>query len=251
MIFMKAKFRLGSYSLIMFSFVILSVPVVVTLTAAESSVPTTTSGQETTQATTGSAAVYVDALKNNVTVMRSASNGGERLTVQYAVVAVCQSAGVPYQWEKSQELASYGARTFIDPINIKDQPADKSIETILAPIIGLAYAVDDNGVYLRMKTAEEYQTSLQKEISAKLDKSPDGERLTVQYAAIAICTSAGVPYQWEKSQKFTGEYARRFIRPINFNKVTAGKALASLLAQLGLTYGVDDNGVYLQKPEKK
>ena len=248
---MKTKYRLGSYSLIMFSFVILSVPVVVTLTAAESSVPTTVSDQKATQVTTGSAAVYVDALKNNVTVMRSASDGGGRLTVQYAVIAVCQSAGVPYQWKKSQELANYGARTFIDPINIKDQPADNSIETILAPIIGLAYAVDDNGVYLRMKTAEEYKTSMQNEISAKVDKSPGGERLTVQFAAIAICTDAGVLYQWEKSQELAGENARRFIGPINFNKVTAEKALSSLLAPLGLTYGVDDNGVYLQRPEKK
>jgi tetratricopeptide (TPR) repeat protein len=97
-------------------------------------------------------------------------------------------------------------------------------------------------------SALEYAKNLRNKITVSVAKSPDGDRLTFQYAAIELCKAANVPYQWDKSQKQGGEAVRRYIEPVHFENTTADAALKSLLAPVGLTYQLDEEGVFLCKP---
>lgn len=89
---------------------------------------------------------------------------------------------------------------------------------------------------------------LEQAISVKISTSPDGDRLTVQYAAMEIAKAAGIPYQWQKSQDLAGSKARRYIEPFAAENKSAADALTELLTPVGLTYGVDQNGLFLSTP---
>jgi len=107
-------------------------------------------------------------------------------------------------------------------------------------INGLTTAVQSSG----------YIENLKNKITISTAKSPDGDRLTVQYAAIEICKAANVPYQWDKSQKLAGEKVKQYIEPINFENIAAYEVLNSILEKVGLIYAVDDSGVYLTDVSK-
>ena len=82
-------------------------------------------------------------------------------------------------------------------------------------------------------------------VTVNVSQSPDGDRLTVQYAVMAIAKAAGMQYQWDKSQKLAGEKARQYIKPINFENTPANQAIISILEPVGLTYALDESGVFL------
>ena len=86
-------------------------------------------------------------LEQPVTVYIEHSPENDKLSLQYAVIAICKAAGVPYNWDKSANLAEPLRRKFIDPLNLKDKVASQSIIDIVSPV-GLAYGIDVNGVYL-------------------------------------------------------------------------------------------------------
>ncbi len=202
---------------------------------------------------------YQDALKKDISLEMSKSPDGSRLTVQYAIIEICDKAGVPYQWEKSQKLASPECRGFLDVIQFRDVPAEKAINSILTSL-GLSYGLDENGLYLYKKVVskasneiigkDKYREALKNEISLEVNKSPDGSRLTVQYAIIEICEKAGVPYQWKKSQKLASPECRGFLDVIQFRDVPAEKAIKAIVEPLELSYGLDDNGLYIYKCSK-
>ena len=101
-------------------------------------------------------------------------------------------------------------------------------------------------VYLSKKgESGDYAKKLEQPVTVNASQSPDGDRLTIQYAAIEICKAAGVPYQWKKSQKLAGEKTRRYIEPIHFENTPANQILNSILEPLGLKYAIDENGIYL------
>jgi hypothetical protein len=93
--------------------------------------------------------------------------------------------------------------------------------------------------------AEQHRKALDQAVTVNAAESPGGERLTVQYAAIAICKAVGVPYQWDKSSSLAGDVCRRFIPPLNVSGVPGKQALTDLLSPLGVRFEVDDSGVYL------
>lgn len=97
---------------------------------------------------------------------------------------------------------------------------------------------------------EYFKQRLEEPVTVHIDKSPDGSRLTIQYAAIAICNAAGVPYNWNKSAELAEPQRRQYIDPVNIEDEIASQAIADLLGPVGLLYGVDANGVYLYNPEK-
>jgi len=84
---------------------------------------------------------------NAVTVDIEQSPNNEPLTVQYAVMAICKDAGIPYQWEKSAELADPQRRNFTEPLHTEDVPLEKVLLDVLTPV-GLRYDLDENGLYL-------------------------------------------------------------------------------------------------------
>lgn len=91
---------------------------------------------------------YSNMLDKPVSVEISKSPSGNRLSVQYGVIAVCKEADVPYNWDKSAELADPQRRQFIEPINVKNKPAKEILENILSPV-GLTYELDSDGLYLK------------------------------------------------------------------------------------------------------
>jgi len=97
---------------------------------------------------------------------------------------------------------------------------------------------------------EYFKRQLEEPITVHIDHSPDGDRLTVQYAVMEICKVANIPYNWDKSAEMADPQCRHYIDPVNIENNIASQAIADMLGPVGLLYGVDANGVYLYKPEK-
>jgi hypothetical protein len=96
---------------------------------------------------------------------------------------------------------------------------------------------------------EGFAEALKKMVSVDIDRSPDGERLTVQFAVMAICDAADVPYQWDKSGTLADPERRQFIEPLHIPGVVAEQAISDILSPVGLKFGLDDNGLYLHRYE--
>ena len=62
-------------------------------------------------------------------------------------MAICEAAGVPYQFEKSKSLAGDECRRFIAPLQVNGIPATQALSDLLTPL-NLRYEIDDQGVYL-------------------------------------------------------------------------------------------------------
>jgi len=118
---------------------------------------------------------YVKALEKEVSLDIEKSSDNQPLTVQYVIIAICEKVGIPYQWEKSQKLASPECRQFVASVHIKDMPAEKAITGILSPV-GLSFDIDNNGLYLckPMKNGAEKQLIGRENLEhyAKLKKYP-------------------------------------------------------------------------------
>ena len=93
---------------------------------------------------------FDELLSQNVTVDIDKSPDGSGLTIQYAVMAVCEAAGVPYKWDTSAKLAEPQRLSFIKPLHIKDKIARDAITDILKPV-GLDYAVGGDGLFIYKK----------------------------------------------------------------------------------------------------
>ncbi|MCC6699439.1 MAG: hypothetical protein IT365_27690 [Candidatus Hydrogenedentes bacterium] len=96
-------------------------------------------------------------------------------------------------------------------------------------------------------SAAAYQTALDKPVTVSAAQSPDGAQLTVQYAAIALCEAAGVPYQWEKSRQLAGDVCSQFVPPLNVSGISGKQALTDLLTPLGVRYEIDGQGLYVTR----
>jgi len=97
---------------------------------------------------------------------------------------------------------------------------------------------------------QQFKNLLKTKISVDADKSPDGQAITVQYAVIAICEKAGVPYQWEKSKQLASPECRQFIASVHIKDIPAEKVITDILAPVKLGFDIDNNGLYLCKPMK-
>jgi C-terminal processing protease CtpA/Prc len=93
------------------------------------------------------AEIYKSLLKTVINVSVSHSPNNQRLSLQYAVAAISKAAGVPYQLNRSCMLTDGAAALFIAPVNVKDTPAEKALQDLLAPH-GLSFRVDEAGLYL-------------------------------------------------------------------------------------------------------
>lgn len=102
----------------------------------------------------------------------------------------------------------------------------------------------------QLQMTDVYKQKLEQPVTVNVATSPDGDRLTIQYAAIAIAEAAGVPYQWDKSAKLADPQMRNYIEPVHVDGNIASQALADLLGPVGLTYKIEPDGIYLYDPQK-
>jgi len=70
----------------------------------------------------------------------------DRLSLQYAVMEVCNQIGLSYQFDRSQTNIAPLNRRWVTP-GIADKPADEALQELLTPL-GLTYAVDGSDLYL-------------------------------------------------------------------------------------------------------
>ncbi|MCK5226501.1 MAG: M48 family metalloprotease, partial [Planctomycetes bacterium] len=96
---------------------------------------------------------------------------------------------------------------------------------------------------------ESFEQQLKEPVTVHIDKSPDGDNLTIQYAVIAICKAASVPYNWDKSTELANPERKQYIEPVNIENKIASQAITDILGPVGLLYSVDVDGVYLYKAE--
>jgi beta-lactamase regulating signal transducer with metallopeptidase domain len=92
-------------------------------------------------------------LRNPVTLDISSSPDGAQQTIQNAVNAICEAVGVPYQREISTKLIEHPRWKYMEPIHIKDTPAEDAIRNILKPY-HLNYRLNANGLYLYHSTRQ-------------------------------------------------------------------------------------------------
>jgi hypothetical protein len=100
-----------------------------------------------------------------------------------------------------------------------------------------------------IQEADRFRELLEEAVSVDIDNSPGSDRLSVQYAVMAICEAAGVPYQWEKSAELADQQQRQYTEPVHIKDVTAKDALADILEPVGLSYSLDEAGLYLHKTD--
>ena len=93
-----------------------------------------------------------------------------------------------------------------------------------------------------------FNERLHNSVTVDIDHSPKNDRLSVQYAVIAICKDVGIPYLWEKSAKLADPEQRHYIEPLHIKGVPLKRALLDVLAPVGLRYDLDENGLYLYRP---
>jgi len=97
---------------------------------------------------------------------------------------------------------------------------------------------------------KKFKRQLEEPVTVHIAHSPENDRLSVQFAVMAICKAAGVPYNWDKSAELAEPQRRQYIEPVNIQDKIASQAIADMLGSVGLLYGVDTKGVYLYRPEK-
>jgi hypothetical protein len=95
----------------------------------------------------------------------------------------------------------------------------------------------------------EFEQLLHKPVTLDISKSPDSNRLTVQYAVINVCEAAGIPYQWGKSAKLADPERRNYIEPVHIKGKFVSEAINDILNPFGLSYGLDANGLYLYRSD--
>jgi beta-lactamase regulating signal transducer with metallopeptidase domain len=127
----------------------------------------------------------------------------------------------------------------VNTIDISDENKNTSFGQI-----GEKY--EDN---LKDNTAN-FKQKLEEPVTVNVAKSPDGDRLTIQYAVIAICDAAKVPYNWNKSAKLADPQRTKYIESVNIENKVASQAIADLIGPVGLSFSIDEKGVYIYKPEK-
>jgi prepilin-type processing-associated H-X9-DG protein len=98
---------------------------------------------------------------------------------------------------------------------------------------------------------EGFKRQLEGPVTVHIDNSPGNDRLSIQYAVMAICKAAGVPYQWEKSAELADQQQRQYTEPVHIKDIPAKDVLADILGPVGLSYGLDEDGLYLYKAESE
>ncbi len=72
------------------------------------------------------------------------------------------------------------------------------------------------------------------------------DKISVQYAVIAVARQAGLDYDWDTSFKNTDPICRQFIRPVIRAK-SCKKALQMILRPVGLKYQIASGRIVLSR----
>ncbi|MCX7018806.1 MAG: HEAT repeat domain-containing protein [Candidatus Sumerlaeota bacterium] len=90
---------------------------------------------------------FKNALLKKVTVDADKSPDGSGLTYQYAAAAVCNAAGIPFDWASTEKLAEPERRAFTQPLRVKDVSVEEALLSALKKS-GLRFDLSERGLYL-------------------------------------------------------------------------------------------------------
>jgi hypothetical protein len=172
------------------------------------------------------------------------------ISVQDAIGAVAEQAGLRYDWIASLNNTVPIITKLIQP-DIRNQPWQEALEQILKPL-SLAYKISSGKIVIDKTPA--LQT-----LSIKLTKSvtlvppynnvqpgEETDRISVQFAVMAIASQLGLEYNWEKSAKNLNVIARQWTRP-NIRNRSGQEALGMICRPLNLLYWVESGKIVLEK----
>jgi len=89
-------------------------------------------------------------LKSPYLLSKAPDTEGNMISLQYAVIAIGQQAGIGYNWDKSFENTDPICQDVIYP-DMEDVPFDEAMEEILGPK-GLTYVIESNQIVLDKET---------------------------------------------------------------------------------------------------
>jgi tetratricopeptide (TPR) repeat protein len=92
---------------------------------------------------------------------------------------------------------------------------------------------------------EKFKSLLSRNIDIDIRNSPDGDRLTIQYAVLAVCEQIGVPYNFKKSIELTNSKCQKYISRVRMQNIVAYKAIDRIVQPHGLSCDFDDEGLFL------
>ena len=180
-------------------------------------------------------------------------NVREHLENKYAELSPEQQS-----WENFQQIITEMGppEEYAELLGEDNTPTTKTtsgINTFLAILFVIVLAaVGSYLIYTAQKTSPaktNFKEPLDKEVTVDVDHSPNNTKLSVQYAVIAVCKAAGIPYQWDKSAELADPERRKYIEPLHITGATAKTVLKEMLEPVGLSYAIDSNGLYLCRPE--
>lgn len=169
------------------------------------------------------------------------------ISLQHAVMAICEQAGFRYDWNKSEK------NTY--PLNQRDAHPDfenlnweEAIAELLAPF-ALTYTIEHGQVVLDrsgsdVRGKDTLVTLKSPYIMLEYKNGEPQERISVTFAVRALSNQAGYKLNWNESKKNVGKLFSRWVYP-EIENVTWEEAMDELLSPLGITYALDGMNVIL------
>jgi hypothetical protein len=185
----------------------------------------------------------------------------ERISLTFAVRALCNQAGYKLSWTRSKENVGSLLSQWTYQPEIENMPWEEAMTELLSPL-GVTYEVVGRDVILVMADGREPPgTSAHVKTARSSIPEPDtkalvtltppyGERdgpagkISLQYSVKLICRQAGMEYDWAQSAANTEPLCRQYVEP-DFEDVPWSQAMEHILDPLDLGYEVEQGKVIL------
>ena len=177
----------------------------------------------------------------------------QRITVQVAVMALADQAGLSYDWGASQKTTRPTCQRWVRP-KIEALSLRRALDALLVPL-DLGYQVRDNRLTLIVPPGKRIQDPLEAPVTllAPYPLYYNGARVTslpLAAAFLEVIGQAGLECDQPHLRAMLQEAALRHVRP-EYREAPLKNALEDLLAPLELNYEVRDGRITILKPKPK
>jgi TonB family protein len=170
------------------------------------------------------------------------------ISVQDAVISISEQAGLRYDWKASLINTVPVITKMIRP-DIRNQPWHEALERILSPL-KLKYKISSGKIVLDKTPALQALTiQLTQPVTLvppynTVQPGEETDRISVQFAVMAIARQLGLDYNWEKSAKNLNVIARQWTRPYIKNR-SGQESLDMICRPLNLLFWVETGKIVL------
>jgi len=153
-----------------------------------------------------------------------------------------RKTGASFSSTEPLEIGGTRTRRFrglIDEFHLWALPLSRDQVAALADGWGLGPGgVTSRIIEENKKAIEGFKEKLTQKIAYECSNVP------LHYAVVGVLNRAGVPYQWERSDRLTGDLTRKLVN-MQEAELPAAEMLLGMLEPINLSYEVDDDGVVL------